>query len=150
MRGRAHIERIGTRLRKAVRSADVNRDRADTGILCRHRHRNAPTLLDGKLKLLWTLAVALHRPVGRNRHAVIASGALNVIEFKLHRAAVAGAKEARQGRRQHDCVAHNDIAGGLADLVAAPGHRHDADSAGKRRNIERHIGRAIGADRDDP
>ena len=52
------------------------------------------------------------------------------------RAAVAGEQEARQRRGEHDRIAHDHVAGRLADLVLRPGDRHDARRAGKGRNVE--------------
>ena len=67
----------------------------------------------------------------------------------MHQRAVAGQQEARQGRRQHDRIAHRDVDRALPDFVLAPGHRHDAHGAGEVGNVERDIGGAVLADGDD-
>jgi hypothetical protein len=76
----------------------------------------------------------------------VAARAFHVVEFELQGALVAGAQETWQCRGQHDRITHDHVAGCLADLIFAPGNRHDPDSAGKSRNIEHHLGGPVPAD----
>ncbi len=62
---------------------------------------------------------------------------------------IAVEQEARQGRRQHDRIAHRDVSRGAAEFGRGPGHRHQARGAGEFRNIEIDLGRAVGCDSDD-
>ena len=57
----------------------------------------------------------------------------------------------KRGKRrgEHDRIAHDHVARGLADLVLRPGDRHHAHGSGERRNVEQHLGPAVGLDRDD-
>ena len=80
--------------------------------------------------------------LGADGEIVGARRALDVVEVEVHRALVAGQQKARQGRGQHHRIAHDHVARGAADLVLAPGHRHDAHGPGEGRNLERDLGLA--------
>ena len=67
----------------------------------------------------------------------------------MHAAAVAVEQEARQRRGEHDRIADDDVAGRVADLVLAPGHRHHARGAGEVRDVEHDLGGAVGLHGDD-
>ena len=67
----------------------------------------------------------------------------------MHGAVIAVQKKARQRRREHQRIAYGDVAGGAADLILRPGDCHHARRAGKVRNVEYDLGRAVGLHRDD-
>src|SRR5262249_20272517 len=52
-------------------------------------------------------------------------------------------------RREHDRVTYGDVTGCAANLVFRPSDRHHARSAGKIRNLEHDLGRAVALDGDD-
>ena len=77
---------------------------------------------------------------------VIAGFAFDIVEFELHRAFVASAQEAREGRSQHHRIVHHYVAGRFANLVLIPCYGHHAGGAGEGRNIELHLCGAVAAD----
>ena len=105
-------------------------------------------LLGGELKGCWFIVIELDRAIALDRDVIVAGRAFDVVEFELHIAAVAGAQETRQRCGQHHRIAHNDVARGFADLVLAPGDRHDAYGACEGRDVEAHLRGAVGADAD--
>ena len=143
---RPHVERKSALERKVVRPAHGYSDRAWPGARSRHRHRDAVALLGGELERERLIAVELDGAFAAHGEAVIAGRAFDVVQLELDRAAVAGAQEARQRRGQNHRIAHHHVARSPANLVLAPGHRHHAHGAGKGRDIEVHLRRAVGHD----
>ena len=146
---RPHVERIDAFELVVVGPADIDRHRALPGIMGADRHPHLAALLFGKRQRPRLVAVDRNGAFRRHRDLVVAGGALDVVEHELHGALVAGAQEARQRRRQHHRIAHDDVAGRMTDLVLAPAHRHHAHGAGEGRNGERHMRDAVIADLDD-
>ena len=100
-------------------------------------------LLGRELERERLVAVELDGAVAADGHVVVAGRTFDVVQFKLHIAAVAGAQETRQRRGQHHGIAHDDVARSLADLVLAPGHRHHAHGAGEGGDVEIHLRGAV-------
>ena len=148
LRRRPHIKRIGAIEGKAVRPAHAHVDGAGARARSRHRQRDMAALLGVERERLLA-ALDLGRALHAHRYGVVAGRALDIVELELHCAVIAGAQEARQRRGQHHRIAHHHVAGGLAESVLAPGHRHHAHGAGEGRNIEAHLRAAVGCHFDD-
>ena len=84
------------------------------------------------------VGVRRQRPVDVEVERVVARVALDVVDLDMHLRPVADVEEARQGRRDDDRVAHDDVRLGRADLVLRPGDGGEPHRAVERRQIEGH------------
>ena len=142
------VHRVAPLQREVAGTFDRDLDGRGAGARRVQRHDHAVALLGAQLQAFRAALADGDGALGADREVVGARRALDVVEVEVHRALVAGQQEPRQGRGQHHRIAHGDVARGAADLVLAPGHRHDADGAGEGRNVERDL-RLSGADLDD-
>ena len=142
LRRRLGGERVAALHLEPVRAADADRHVADADRGRVDRQADAGALLAGEADLLLRLAHG-ERAVGLHADRVLARRTLDIVEVEADGAAIAGEQEARQGRGQHDRIAHRDVARGVADLVLRPGDRHHAYGSGKRRNLELHVRGAV-------
>ena len=144
---RAHRQRKTAVERKARRSGDGDVDGAVAGRIRRDRDGERAALLGAQRQLL--RRGAGERAGRGDRERVIAALAFDIVEIEMQARAVAGQQEPRQRGAEHDRIAHSHVGTGVADLVLAPRHRHDAQRAGEVGDIERDLGGAVGADGDD-
>ena len=143
------LSAIGPLQRKAAGTGNLHRDADRARRRTRHRHGHTAALLGRQTDLLRRLVAKIEPTARAHRDGVFTRRTFDVIEFEMHGAAVTDQQEARQRGGEHNRIADDDIADRTADLVLAPGHRHDARGAGERRNVERHFGGAVRLHRDD-
>ena len=143
----SHRERIAALERKSARTADAHDDGGSADGRRRQRHGDGAALLGGEPEHLRRGIAG--RTLALHRQPIVAGRAFDIVELEMHGAAIAVEQEARQRRGQHHRIADDDVAGGAADLVLAPGDRHHARGAGEIRDVEHDLGGAVGLDRDD-
>ena len=149
LRRRPHCEHVAAFERKARRTADAHPNGAAAGGAGGDRDGHRAALLGAQRQLLRRSGADQNGVRRRHGDRVIAGLPFDIVEIEMNGRAVAGKQEARQRRRQHDRIAHDDVGGGVADLVLAPRHRHDAQRAFEIGHVERNLRVAVRADRDD-
>ena len=144
---RPHRQREAAVERKARRPGDGDAHGAVPGRVRRDRDGERAALLGAQRQLLRRRAG--ERAGRRDRERVIAALAFDIVEIEMEAGTVAGQQEPRQRGAEHHRIAHGHVGAGVADLVLAPRHRHDAQRAGEVGDIEGDLGRTVGADGDD-
>ena len=147
LRGGVHRERIAPRHGEVLGTRDRDIDQALADAAGRERENRGTALLGIERDRLLGLGHA-ERTGSRDGDLVSARRAFDIVEIEAERGRIAAEKEARQRGRDHDGIAHDDVARAVADLVLAPRHRHHAHRAGEGRNRELDFSRAVGPDRD--